>query len=133
MVQGMKLRNFRRPPPIFGWADITLRIGPHSSLSYLEAYFEVFRPQWRHVAPIGVNRFNDKGTGLPKLKLLLTFDQNVEYKRPTGPYPLLDFYNICSDCAHCQDALAVKISLDLLKGLGSYRGYNFTGSGSPKF
>jgi len=35
VVQGMELRNFRKgrgwSPPIFGWAAITLGIGPHSS------------------------------------------------------------------------------------------------------
>jgi len=33
-----------------------------------------FQPHWS----------NDKGIGPPKLKFLLRFDQNVEYKRPTG-------------------------------------------------
>ena len=77
-------------------------------LIYLEAEFEVFRPagaSGRHIAPMGVkfgteegikvegpllrakfhpHRCNDKGTGPPKLNFLLRFDQNVEYKRPTG-------------------------------------------------
>jgi len=35
---------------------------------------------------------NDKGTWPPKLKFLWRFDQNEEYKRPTGAYPLLDFH-----------------------------------------
>jgi len=32
-----------------------------------------------------------KGVGPQKLKFLLRLDQNVEYKRPTGAYPLRDF------------------------------------------
>ena len=35
MVQGIELRNFRRGRHLFGWAAITLGIGPHSSLSLL--------------------------------------------------------------------------------------------------
>jgi len=53
-----------------------------------------------------------------KLKFLLRFDQNVEYKRPTGAYPLHDFHISCRVCTAFQDALAVNISLDLLKGYG---------------
>jgi len=59
----------------------------------------------------------------------MRFDQNVEYKRPAGAYPLRDFHNICRVCTPFQDALAVKISLDLLKGLWSYRGFKLTVSG----
>jgi len=38
------------------------------------------------------HRCNDKSIGPPKLKLLLRFDQNVEYKRPAGTYPRRDFH-----------------------------------------
>ena len=55
------------------------------------------------------HRCNDKGVGPPKLKSLLGFDRNVEYKRPTGAYPLGDFHKICGVCTPFQDALAVKI------------------------
>ena len=73
-----------------------------------------FAPQGRHVAPMGVkfdveegtevpllrakfhpHRCNDKSVGPPKLKFLLRFDRNVEYKRPAGAYPLRDFHKIC--------------------------------------
>ena len=64
------------------------------------------------------HRFSDKGVGPPKLKLLLRFDQNVEYKRLAGAYPLRDFHKICRIYTPFQDALGVKISLDLLKGYG---------------
>ena len=63
---------------------------------------------------------NVKGTGPTKLKFLLIFDQNVEYKRPTDVYATRDFHKLCRVCTPFQDALAVKISLDLLKGLWSY-------------
>jgi len=68
-----------------------------------------------------------------KLKFLLRFDQNVEYKRPAGAYPLRDFHKICRVCASFQDALGVKISLDLLKGLWSYGGFKLRGLVTPKF
>jgi len=64
-----------------------------------------------------------------KLKFLLKFYQNVEYKRPAGSYPLRDFHKICRICTTFQGALAVKISLDLFKGMWSYGGFNSTGSG----
>ena len=64
---------------------------------------------------------NNKGIGPPKLIFLLRFDQNVEYKRPAGAYLLRDFHKIGRVCNPFQDALAVIISLDLLKGLQSYR------------
>jgi len=107
-------------------------------LSYSQADFEVFRPQGRHVAPIGgeiwteeiskgpllcakfhPHRYNDKGIGPPKLKFLVRFDQNVEYKCIAVAYPLHDFHKICRVCTTFQDVIAVKISLDLLKGLWS--------------
>ena len=122
-------------------------------LSYPEHDFEVFRPAGRtrctdwvkfgteegtlrprallH-AKFHPNRCNDKGIGPPKLKFSLRFDQNVEYKRPAVAYPLRDFHTICKVCTSLQDALAVKIWLDLLKGLCSYEGFKLTGSGYPQ-
>jgi len=99
-------------------------------LIYSEADFEVFRPA-------GATRCTDGGEiwqgggavpnfgatmvyRTPKLKFLLIFDQNVEYRRPAGAYPLHDFHKICRICTSFQDALAIKVSLDLLKGLWSY-------------
>ena len=120
-------------------------------LIYSEVDFEVFRPTWvtrctdggeiwhggenlrspppRQISP---HRCNDKGIGPPKLKFLLRFGQNVEYKRPIGAYPLRDFHKIRRVCASFQDALAVKTSLDLLKGLWSYGGFKLTGFGYPQ-
>ena len=108
----------------------------------------IFAPQGRHVAPMGVKfgteegpllraKFhphwcNDKGIGPLKLKFLLIFGQNVEYKRPAGAYPLCDFHKICRICFSFQDALAVKVSLNLLKGLWSYGHFNLTRSGYPQ-
>jgi len=56
----------------------------------------------------------------------------VEYKRPAGAYPLRDFHKICRGCTSFHDALAAKISLDLLKGFWSYGGFKLTGSGYPQ-
>ena len=75
-------------------------------LVYSEANFGVFHP----------HRCNDKGVGPPKLKFLLRFDRNLEYKRPAGAYPVRDFHKICRVCTSFQGALGVKIWLDLLKG-----------------
>jgi len=77
------------------------------------------------------HRCNDKGVGPPKLKFLLRFDRNVEYERPAGAYPLRDFHKICSVCTSFQDALDVKIWLDLLNGLWSYGGFKLRVSGFP--
>ena len=79
------------------------------------------------------HRCNDKGVGPQKLKSLLRFDQNVEYKRPAGAYPLCNFHKICRVCTPFQDALAVKIWLDLLEGLWSYGDFKLRGSVSPTF
>ena len=79
-------------------------------LNYSEADFEVFRPVgatrctdggeiWHGGVDLRAkfhpHRCNNKGIGHPKLKFLLRCDQNVEYKRPAGAYPLRDFYKIC--------------------------------------
>ena len=79
------------------------------------------------------HRCNDKGARPQKLKFLLRFDQNVEYERPAGEYPLCDFHQICSVCTTFQDALGIKTLLDLLKGLWSYGGFKLRGSGTPNF
>ena len=113
-----------------------------------------FAPQGRHVAPMGVKFGMQEGTEgprspppcqisppsvqrqgcrTPKLKFLLRFDRNVEYKRPAGSYTLRDFHKIHRVCTSFQDALNFKILLDLLKGLWSYGGFKLTGSGYPKF
>ena len=78
------------------------------------------------------HRYNGYGIGPTKLKFLLRFDQNVEYKRPAGAYPLSNFHKICCVSTPFQDALAVKLSLDLLKGSWSYGGFKLTGSGYPQ-
>jgi len=66
---------------------------------------------------ISPHRCNDKGVGSQKLKFLFRFDQNLEYKRPAGAYPLRDFHQICWVCTPFQDALAVKIWWDFLEEL----------------
>ena len=78
-------------------------------LSYSEADFQVFRPAvatrctnggeiWHGggCAKLHPHQCNGYGIGHPKLKFLLGFDQNVEYKRPTGAYPSCNFHKICS-------------------------------------
>ena len=67
------------------------------------------------------------------MKFLLRFDQNVEYKRPAGVYPLRDFHKICRVCTPFPDVLSVKILLDLLEGLWSYGGFKLRGLVTPKF
>ena len=103
-------------------------MGDKVRITYLEADFEVFfTPQGRHVAPMAVkfgmegdresppacqispHRCNGKGVGPPKLKFLLKLDQNVEYKRPEGAYPMRVFQKNGRVYTPYQDALAVKI------------------------
>ena len=81
------------------------------------------------ISPPSVQRL---GYRTPKTEILLRFDQNVEYKRPAGAYPLRDFHKICRVCTTFQDALGVKFWWDLLKGLWSYGGFKLTGSGYPQ-
>ena len=82
------------------------------------------------ISPPSVQR---QGCRTPKLKFLLTFDRNLEYKRPAGAYPLRNFHKICIICIPFQDPLAVKISLDLLKGLWSYGVLSSGNLVTPKF
>jgi len=81
------------------------------------------------ISPPSVQRL---GYWTPKLKFLLRFDQNVEYKCRAGAYPLRDSHKICRVCTLFQDSLAVKISLNLLKGLRSYGGFKLRGFGYTK-
>ena len=93
-----------------------MRSARHRYLIYSEADFEVFRPAGATCCTFGPllrakfhpHRCNNKGVGPQKLKFLLRFDQNVEYKRPAGAYPLRDFHKICRICTSFQDALDVK-------------------------
>jgi len=121
-------------------------------LIYSEADFEVFDPTgstrctdggeiWHGGrgplvpflrAKFHPHRCNEKGIAPTKLNFLRRFDQNMEYKRPAGAYPLRNFHKICRVCTTFQYALAVNISLDLLKGLWSYGGFKLTGSGCPQ-
>ena len=103
-------------------------------LIYSEADFEVATRciDGSEIRQFHPHRCNGEGIGPPKLKFLLRFDQNVEYKRPAGACPLRDFHKICRVCTLFQDVLAVKISWDLLKGLRSYRGFKLMGSGYPQ-
>jgi len=79
------------------------------------------------------HRCNNECVRPPKLKFLLIFNQNVEYKRPAGAYPLRDFHKIRRVCTTFQDALAVKICLDLLEGLCSYGGFKLKRAIFTKF
>jgi len=131
-----------------GWRSLVsgsiAQIAKRRYLIYSEADFEVFRRQgdtlprwgWKLEGPLLHAKFNSSRLGYrigpPKLKFLLRFAQNVEYKRPAGAYPFRDFHTIRKVCTRFQVALAVKISLDLLMGLWSYGGFKLTGSGCPQ-
>ena len=128
-----------------------VRIANCSYLVYSEADFEVFRPAgatrctdrgeiWHEggdrmspppyqISPPWAQR---QGCRTPKLKFLLRFHQNVEYKRPAGAYPFRDFHKICRICTPFQSALGVKIWLDLLEALRSYGGFKLRMSGFPQ-
>jgi len=85
------------------------------------------------LAKLHPHQCNDKGVGPQKLKFLLRFDRNLEYKRSAGAYPFRDFHKMRNVCTSFQVALGVKIWLDLLEGLWSYGGFKLRRSGSPKF
>jgi len=107
-------------------------------LIYSEADFEVFRPAGATRCTDGVKfgveegtegpllhakfhpyRCNNKSVGPQKLKFLLRFDQNMEYKA----YPLRDFHKICRVCTPFQDALGVKISFYYAQGVMELWGF----------
>jgi len=69
--------------------------------------------------------------GPPKLKMLLKFYKVSEYKRPAGAYSLHHFHEICTVCTAFQDALVVKIWMDLVKRLRSYGGFNLRAYSFP--
>ena len=79
------------------------------------------------------NRCNDKGIGPPKLKFLLRFDQNVEYKCLAVAYLLHDFHKICSVYITFQDALAVKFRWICTRGYGVMGVFNLRGLVIPNF
>ena len=76
---------------LYAWLPAALRAAQTCRyLIYSEADFE---PLLR--AKFHPYRCNDEGVGPTKLKFLLRFDRNMEYKRPAGAYPLRDFHKIC--------------------------------------
>jgi len=78
------------------------------------------------ISPPTVQR---QGYRTPKTEtFLLRFDQNVEYKRPAGAYPLRDFHK---NLQSFYPISAVKIWLDLLEGLWSHGGFKLR-SGFPQ-
>ena len=100
-----------------------MRSASRRYLIYSEADFEVFRPTgvtrctdrgeiWHGNLTKGpllhakfyFHRCNGKGVGPQKMKRLLRFGQNVEYKRPTEAYPLRDCHKIYRVCTTFQDA-----------------------------
>jgi len=104
-----------------------------------------FTPQGRHIAPMRVkfdteewtedpllrakfhpHRCNDKSIVPTKVIFLLRF-----YQRPAWAYPRAIFTKF-ADYTTFQDALAVKIWMDLLKGFRSYGGFKLRESGFPK-
>ena len=46
------------------------------------------------------HQFNDKGVGPQKLKFVLRFDQNVEYKHPAGRIPCAIFTKFAEFVPH---------------------------------
>ena len=94
-------------------------------LVYSKADFEVFRPAgatrctdggeiWRG----GGDRSNDKGVGPPKLKFLLRFDQNVEYKRPAGRVPCAIFTKFAEFVRHFRMRWVLKFGWICSRGYG---------------
>jgi len=112
-------------------------------LIYSEADFELFSPAgatrctdggeiWHGGGASSTPNFTPsvqrKGVGPPKLKFLLRFDRNVQYKRLAGAYLLRDYHKIRSFSTSFQVASGVKILWNLLQGLWSYGGFKLRGS-----
>jgi len=112
--------------------------------SYSDGDFEVFRPAgsthctdggkiWHEGVDLPRVKFhphrcNDKGIQSTKLKILLRFCQNSEYKCPSVAYPLHDFHEICMVYIPFHSVLGFKIWMDLLKGLQIYGRVKLRGS-----
>ena len=134
------------PPPewpeTLSFLPAALRAAQRAGIKFTHRpILRFFAPQRRHVAPMGVkfgmeegtlsllhakfhpHRCNDNGVGPQKLKFLLKFDQNVEYKLPAGAYPLQDFHKICRVCTSFQDALGVNIFVGFAQGVMELWGF----------
>jgi len=64
------------------------------------------------------NRCNEKGVGSQKLKFLLRFDQNVEYKRPTGACPCTIFTKYAEFVPHFRIRWLLKFGWIRWRGYG---------------
>ena len=115
-------------------------------LVYSEANFEVFRPAGATRCTDGGEiwhgpllrakfhrRCNDKGVGPPKLKFLLRFGRNLEYKRPAGACPLRDFHKTCRVCTPFQVRWVLKLGWICSRGYGVMGVLSSGGLFTPKF
>jgi len=103
----LKLRHAQRMIDEIVITGSIARSASRRYLIYSEADYEVFSPR--------------RGNTLHR------WGWNLAWRRG----PLRDFHKICIVCTAFQDALAVKIWLDMLEGLWSYGGFKFRGSGDP--
>jgi len=67
------------------------------------------------------HRCNDKRIVPPKLKLVVRLDQNVEYKRPAGAYPVRNFHKICRVSTPFQLRQLLKFGWICSRGYGVMR------------
>jgi len=104
---------------------------------YSEADFEVLRPagatrctdrgeMWHggrdqrspSHAKFHPHRCNDKGVGPQRLKFLLRFDQNVEYKLPAGRIPCAIFAKFADLVPHFRERKVLKFRWICSRGYG---------------
>ena len=64
------------------------------------------------------HRCNDKGVGLPKLKFLLRFDRNLEYKRPAWRVPCAIFIKFAEFVHHFRMRWVLKFGWICSRGYG---------------
>jgi len=69
----------------------------------------------------------------PKLKFLLRFDENVEYKRPTGAYPLCDFTKFAAFVPRFRMRQLLKFHWICSRGYGVMGLLSWRGLVIPKF
>ena len=103
----------RSPPPKrSGWHEGSHSFTCHfTRLSTSGMTYPSFTPQPQSITALWLVLINftpigaTTGVGPPKLKFVLRFDRNLEYKRPAGAYPLRDFHKICRVCTSFQDVV----------------------------
>ena len=130
----------QRKPPVFSllrgrfWCFL-----PHRGDTLHRLGWNLARKNWGAdlrsppLCPISPLWVQQHGCRTPKTELFTHIWPKRGIQTPSGAYPLRDFHKICRVCTPFQDALAVKIWLDLREGLRSYEVLIWGGLVPPNF